>query len=235
MGGTDSVHARIAGAELRHTRRTDRAHIAVRTSVLQRDLPAGRDAGYLRLAGQEAKEEPLLVFARETLAALQRAGSVRRMSVHRFCSGDHPACAVLCLRQDSERTVPPAVRPVRQRPGSMGCTTELVRVQRGGTVDAQRDHVRGGTADLGHTCRARLAQRTDVLQHRLSRRNDTEPVCTVLGAARATRQVEVQELLAVREELQSRSHRLQSRHSGLLAVRGVRRLPGQMQARSAGV
>ena len=98
-----------------------------------------------------------------------------------------------------------------------------------------KSRVRGGTADLGHTCRARLAQRADVLQHRLSRRNDTEPVCTVLGAARATRQVEVQELLAVREELQSRSHRLQSRHSGLLAVRGVRRLPGQMQARCAGV
>ena len=113
LGSQTPVPARLDGSERRSAGRTDSAHPDLRTTILQRDLSAGRDAGHIRLAGQEAKEEPLLVFARETLVALQRAGGVCGMCDSRFCARDHPARTILCLRQDSQLAVPSAIRPAR--------------------------------------------------------------------------------------------------------------------------
>ena len=185
------------------------------THLLFSHLSAGHHAGHLRMVGQEGEEEPLHVLEGSEVATLSDAGGIRR------CTGGWRRFVVpvvstlLCLRSHCHEFVATCLAGRQQRVGSCCralrqlCLLSLEHLAARPTLAYHCCHHADSFGGIG------LAQRTHLLQHRLSCGHATQFLQPFLVPEDSFRHREVSQLLAVYQELQGSLHRLQDTHGGL--------------------
>ena len=224
MDGESPAAGSCAGSQRSRHSSPHGADTCVWTHLLLRHLPFGHHDGRFRMAGQEGKEEPLHLLESTVIATSccvhgvpHSAGTWRR----------HPrtvAGPLLDVRAHRHQPVAARLSGRQQRVGSHRRALRQLRLLPQRRLAALR-HLSGHCRrDAGDTGPAGMAQRAHLLQHHLPRRYCAQHLCQVLVVEDPLRRGQVQELLAVHQELQGIVHRLQKPHRGLHALRDLWRL-----------
>ena len=169
----------------------------LRTHLLQHHLSAGHPSGLVRLAGKEAEEKPLQLLERGEVAALSGAGLVRHCL---FCRHRHTGAAagsLLYFRYHCHELAAARLSGRQQRV-SLHCRVlrqlRFLSFRHLAALLTIAHHQRSHADHLG---RIGMAQRTNLLQHHLSRRHRSFLPEPVLAAEDTLRCREMQELFAV--------------------------------------
>ena len=197
-----------AGAELHRHRLPSGADSGVRTHLLQHHLSAGHHAGHLRMGGQEGQEEPLHLLEGHLVAPLWRTGDLHRGTggwcrYYRATAGP-----LLRLRTHCHQSVATRL-PGRQQRAGLDCRAlRQLRLLSVRNLASFRSIIHYCRSNVRYSRSIGLAQRTNLLQHHLSCGHGTLLLQPLLVPEDSLRCGEVQELLALYQELQGLVYRL---------------------------